>query len=234
MRREVAAEECRARARRRGAAQRCRRDRGSRARRSRHGLPRRDRAARSTAMRPAARTARRRARRSRSAPSPVRLACVGRRDRRRRRCGDASARAFSCRRRSPPRRSLALVVTAVIRRVQFAPPSARAQRVSVWLAAATDLADLELALSLVAGMHVVIAVTGGLRSPAYPALYGARRVRDDGARAPRRDRDARRGAVSRGGAARAHRRSRARGRPARSTPCSSPAPPPPTRCCCAG
>src|SRR6185312_9381033 len=67
---------------------------------------------------------------------------------------------------------LALVVTAVIRRVQFTPPSARAQRVSVWLAAATDLADLELALSLVAGLHVVIAVTGGLHSPAYPALYG--------------------------------------------------------------
>jgi diguanylate cyclase (GGDEF)-like protein len=67
---------------------------------------------------------------------------------------------------------LALVVTAVIRRVQFTPPSARAQRVSMWLAAATDLADLELALALVAGLHVVIAVTGGLRSPAYPALYG--------------------------------------------------------------
>jgi two-component system, cell cycle response regulator len=66
----------------------------------------------------------------------------------------------------------ALVVAAVIRRVQFSPPSARAQRVSLWLAAATDLADLELALSLVAGLHVVIAVTGGLRSPAYPALYG--------------------------------------------------------------
>jgi diguanylate cyclase (GGDEF)-like protein len=66
----------------------------------------------------------------------------------------------------------ALVVTAVIRRVQFTPPSARAQRVSMWLAAAVDLADLELALALVAGLHVVIAVTGGLRSPAYPALYG--------------------------------------------------------------
>ena len=66
----------------------------------------------------------------------------------------------------------ALVVTSVIRRMQFAPPTARAQRVSLWLAAATDLADLELALSLVAGMHVVIAVTGGLRSPAYPLLYG--------------------------------------------------------------
>ncbi len=67
---------------------------------------------------------------------------------------------------------LALVVTSVIRRMQFAPPTARAQRVSLWLAAASDLADLELALSLVAGMHVVIAVTGGLRSPAYPLLYG--------------------------------------------------------------
>jgi diguanylate cyclase (GGDEF)-like protein len=66
----------------------------------------------------------------------------------------------------------ALVAVAVIRRVQFAPPSARAQRVSFWLAAASDLADLELALTLVAGIHVVIAVTGGLGSPAYPLLYG--------------------------------------------------------------
>ncbi|HUJ61051.1 MAG TPA: sensor domain-containing diguanylate cyclase [Kofleriaceae bacterium] len=67
--------------------------------------------------------------------------------------------------------ALALAAIAVIRRVQFAPPSARAQRVSLWLAAAADLADLELALALVAGLHVVIAVTGGLRSPAYPLLY---------------------------------------------------------------
>src|SRR5262245_33405314 len=66
----------------------------------------------------------------------------------------------------------ALAVSAVIRRVQFAAPSARAQRVSFWLAAASDLADLELALTLVAGVHVVIAVTGGLDSPAYPLLYG--------------------------------------------------------------
>jgi diguanylate cyclase (GGDEF)-like protein len=66
----------------------------------------------------------------------------------------------------------ALVVVAVIRRVQFSAPSARAQRVSFWLAAASDLADLELALTLVAGIHVVIAVTGGLDSPAYPLLYG--------------------------------------------------------------
>jgi diguanylate cyclase (GGDEF)-like protein len=66
----------------------------------------------------------------------------------------------------------ALVVISVIRRAQFAEPTARAQRVSMWLAAAQDLADLELALSLIAGIHVVIAVTGGLTSPAYPALYG--------------------------------------------------------------
>ena len=68
--------------------------------------------------------------------------------------------------------ALALVVIAVIRRAQFAPPTARAQRVSMWLAAAEDLADLELALALVAGMHVIIATTGGQRSPAYPVLYG--------------------------------------------------------------
>ena len=66
----------------------------------------------------------------------------------------------------------ALMASAVIRRVQYAAPSARAQRASFWLAAATDLADLELALTLVAGAHVVIAVTGGLSSPAYPLLYG--------------------------------------------------------------
>lgn len=66
----------------------------------------------------------------------------------------------------------ALMCSAVIRRMQFSAPSARAQRASFWLAAATDLADLELALTLVAGAHVVIAVTGGLDSPAYPLLYG--------------------------------------------------------------
>lgn len=68
--------------------------------------------------------------------------------------------------------TLALVALAVIRRIQFSPPSARAQRASFWLAAASDLADLELALALVAGCHAVIAVTGGLESPAYPLLYG--------------------------------------------------------------
>ena len=66
----------------------------------------------------------------------------------------------------------ALVLMSIIRRMQFSAPSSRAQRVSFWLAAAADLADLELALTLVAGAHVVIAVTGGLGSPAYPMLYG--------------------------------------------------------------
>ncbi len=68
--------------------------------------------------------------------------------------------------------ALALVIVAVIRRIQFTAPTARAQRVSMWLAAAEDLADLELALALVAGTEVIIAVSGGERSPAYPVLYG--------------------------------------------------------------
>lgn len=68
--------------------------------------------------------------------------------------------------------TLVLAAMAVIRRFQFAPPSSRAQRVSMWLAAAEDLADLELALALVAGAHVIIAVTGGQDSLAYPVLYG--------------------------------------------------------------
>jgi len=65
-----------------------------------------------------------------------------------------------------------LTITAIVRRIQFVPPSARAQRVSMWLAAADDLADLELVLTLAAACHLIIAVTGGLDSPAYPLLYG--------------------------------------------------------------
>ena len=103
----------------------------------------------------------------------------------------------------------ALVVTAVIRRVQFTPPTARAQRVSFWLAAATDLADLELALTLVAGAHV------DHRGHRWPELAGVSRalrpgrVRDDRARAARCGRDARRRAAPRGRAARADRDRRA-------------------------
>ncbi len=65
-----------------------------------------------------------------------------------------------------------LTVSAIIRRLQFVAPSARAQRVSMWLSAADDLADLELVLTLAAACHLIIAVTGGLDSPAYPLLYG--------------------------------------------------------------
>jgi hypothetical protein len=84
--------------------------------------------------------------------------------------------------------TLVLVVVTVIRRVQFAPPSARAQRVSLWLAAAADLADLELVLALAAGLHVAIAVSGGLHSPAYPLLYGLVALRSPCSLGPQRSR----------------------------------------------
>jgi two-component system, cell cycle response regulator len=64
-----------------------------------------------------------------------------------------------------------LLATAVARRVRFVPPSVRAQRVSFWLSAAPTLADVEVALVLVAATHAVIAATGGAASPAYPLIY---------------------------------------------------------------
>src|SRR3569623_960099 len=166
-----------ARTRDRGAAHGRRRDRRSCARGSRDGLSRRDRAAgefkmtsRASAMTRYQRALRRAAKVSIGAPAGA-LACVvvavG---------GVDGAAVFGPRiplaQAIVATAALALVVIAVIRRAQFAPPPARAQRVSMWLAAAEDLADLELALALVAGMHVIIATTGGQRSPAYPVLYG--------------------------------------------------------------
>jgi two-component system cell cycle response regulator len=65
-----------------------------------------------------------------------------------------------------------VVFAALIRRLRFAPPSARAQRVSSWMRAAAGLADIEMTLALVAGAGAVVAATGGLDSPAYPLLYG--------------------------------------------------------------
>jgi two-component system, cell cycle response regulator len=65
-----------------------------------------------------------------------------------------------------------VLLTTLIRRVQYVAPTARAQRASIWLAAATDFADIELSLSLVAAMYAVIAVTGQHESIAYPLLYG--------------------------------------------------------------
>ena len=67
---------------------------------------------------------------------------------------------------------LLLLIAALIRRATFVAPSARAQRASFWLAVATDLADIELSLCMVAAMYAVIAVTGQQASMAYPLLYG--------------------------------------------------------------
>lgn len=67
---------------------------------------------------------------------------------------------------------MGLLAAALVRRMQWTAPSARAQRASWWLRIATDLADIELALLLVAATYAVIATTGGMRSPAYPLLYG--------------------------------------------------------------
>jgi diguanylate cyclase (GGDEF)-like protein len=65
-----------------------------------------------------------------------------------------------------------ILVTSVTRRLRFECPSARAQRVSFWLAAAPALVDIEMAFAMVGAAYAVIIVTGGLDSPMYPMLYG--------------------------------------------------------------
>lgn len=65
-----------------------------------------------------------------------------------------------------------LVITAIARRINFEPPTARAQRVSLWLSLAPALADVEVALALVGGVYAVLQVSGGIDSAAYPLLYG--------------------------------------------------------------
>ncbi|MBP8810240.1 MAG: sensor domain-containing diguanylate cyclase [Kofleriaceae bacterium] len=67
---------------------------------------------------------------------------------------------------------LVVLVAAIGRRLRFQPPSARAQRVSRWLAAAPSLVDVELALAVAAGVGAVLAVTGGVTSPVQPLVYG--------------------------------------------------------------
>lgn len=67
---------------------------------------------------------------------------------------------------------LVLVIAVVARRLQFQPPTARAQRVSFWLSLAPALADVETATSMVLGSFALIAATGGVESPLYPVLYG--------------------------------------------------------------
>ncbi|HVV85960.1 MAG TPA: diguanylate cyclase [Kofleriaceae bacterium] len=66
----------------------------------------------------------------------------------------------------------AVLVAAILRRVHYQPPSERAQRVSWWLSAAPAFVDLEVALAIAAGVHAVLAVTGGLASPVVPLVYG--------------------------------------------------------------
>jgi diguanylate cyclase (GGDEF)-like protein len=66
---------------------------------------------------------------------------------------------------------LLLVLVTLSRRLGFEAPSARAQRASRWLAAADDLADVEVSLALIAAAHAVVAVTGGADSSLYPLLY---------------------------------------------------------------
>ncbi|MBE7454571.1 MAG: GGDEF domain-containing protein [Kofleriaceae bacterium] len=66
----------------------------------------------------------------------------------------------------------AILVAAILRRLHYQPPSARAQRVSWWLAAAPRLVDVELALAITAGVYAVLAATGGVTSPVHPLVYG--------------------------------------------------------------
>ncbi len=66
----------------------------------------------------------------------------------------------------------AVLVAAIFRRLHYQAPSARAQRVSYWLAVAPALVDVELALAVTAGAYAVLAVTGGVLSPVHPLVYG--------------------------------------------------------------
>jgi two-component system cell cycle response regulator len=66
----------------------------------------------------------------------------------------------------------AVLVAAIVRRLHYQAPSARAQRVSFWLAVAPGLVDVELALAVTAGGYGVLAATGGVLSPVHPLIYG--------------------------------------------------------------
>jgi len=66
----------------------------------------------------------------------------------------------------------AVLVAAILRRLHYQAPSARAQRVSFWLSVAPGLVDVELALAVTAGGYAVLAVSGGVLSPVHPLIYG--------------------------------------------------------------
>ncbi len=65
-----------------------------------------------------------------------------------------------------------LLVAAILRRLHYQAPSARAQRVSFWLSVAPGLVDVELALAVTAGAYAVLSTTGGVLSPVHPLVYG--------------------------------------------------------------
>ncbi len=65
-----------------------------------------------------------------------------------------------------------VLVMAILRRLHYEAPTARAQRVSWWLSIAPGLVDVELALAITAGAYAVLAVTGGVLSPVHPLVYG--------------------------------------------------------------
>ena len=67
---------------------------------------------------------------------------------------------------------IAFIAVVVSRRLRFAPPSARVQRVSPLLAATPLVLDLEIALAIVVGAGVAIAATGGAASSLHPVMYG--------------------------------------------------------------
>ncbi len=67
---------------------------------------------------------------------------------------------------------VAAAAVAVVRRLRFSQPSAREQRASFWMSAASDLADVELGLVLCAAGYGLVAATGRIDSWAYPLLYG--------------------------------------------------------------
>ncbi len=66
---------------------------------------------------------------------------------------------------------VAVLASALTRRMHFEAPSARAQRVSRWMRLAPTFADLEVALALSAATYALLSVTGGLNSKLYPLLY---------------------------------------------------------------
>jgi diguanylate cyclase (GGDEF)-like protein len=67
---------------------------------------------------------------------------------------------------------LTAVAVALLRRLRFRPPPARAQRALPGLHLAPLLSEIEISLALVLGSYGAIEMSGGLSSPLYPLLYG--------------------------------------------------------------